>query len=271
MKRLLILVVALALAPGCLVLSLNPSVRGRDDRMGSGAARSWQDVDDKSSMEIERGEWKSYRIKYVHPVETGILTGHLTSIGDDRFLDVMPARRRGSRVVPASRARRAARRARRRSSRADAALVRLDERSPARGHAPAGLERGARSQRERPDPGVHQPRSERGCGGSPRTVRCSAPRRRSSESGARRRAVWERESANEMAFPRQLALGLAARRRSSTALASEPQRGRVHALRTARARDGVVQDRLRRDRGHRRAPRISSIRFGSAAWRPTSP
>ena len=59
--------------------------------MGSGLLGAWQDVDDKSSMEIERGEWKSYRIKYVHPIESGVLTGHLTCIGDDRFLDVMPA------------------------------------------------------------------------------------------------------------------------------------------------------------------------------------
>ena len=44
------------------------------------------------NLEIERGEWKSYRIKYVHPVESGTLTGYLTAIGDDRFLDVMPAR-----------------------------------------------------------------------------------------------------------------------------------------------------------------------------------
>jgi hypothetical protein len=53
-------------------------------------------------MEIERGEWKSYRIKYAHAIETGTLTGYLTSIGDDRFLDVMPARGedRGSFLLP---------------------------------------------------------------------------------------------------------------------------------------------------------------------------
>ncbi|MCA1561299.1 MAG: hypothetical protein LC804_13905, partial [Acidobacteria bacterium] len=64
---------------------------------------AWDDVDDKSSMEVDRGEWKSYRIKYVHPIETGTLTGYLTSVGDDRFLDVMPARGedRGAFLIPA--------------------------------------------------------------------------------------------------------------------------------------------------------------------------
>ena len=38
----------------------------------------------------------------MHPVETGTLTGYLTSVGDDRFLDVMPARGedRGSFLLP---------------------------------------------------------------------------------------------------------------------------------------------------------------------------
>jgi hypothetical protein len=39
----------------------------------------------------------------VHPIENGTLTGHLTAIGDQRFLDVMPLRGedRGSFVIPA--------------------------------------------------------------------------------------------------------------------------------------------------------------------------
>ena len=62
----------------------------------------WEDVDDNASIEIQRGEWKSYRIHYVHPIETGNLTGYLTAIGDERYLDVMPARGedRGSFLVP---------------------------------------------------------------------------------------------------------------------------------------------------------------------------
>ena len=125
-------------APGCLVLSLNPLYEDETIGWDPALLGGWQDVDDKSSMEIERGEWKSYRIKYVHPIETGTLTGYLTAIGDDRFLDVMPARGEDRGSFLAARARRTAPPSRRRSSGADAALVRLDERSAARRHAAPG-------------------------------------------------------------------------------------------------------------------------------------
>ena len=70
--------------------------------MGPASRRYWTDADDKASLQIERGEWKSYRIHYVHPIETGDLTGYLTAIGDERYLDVMPSRGedRGSFLIP---------------------------------------------------------------------------------------------------------------------------------------------------------------------------
>ena len=98
-----LLTIALAtLSSGCLVLSLNPgydeSTLGWDPRL----VGAWTDADDKASLQIERGEWKSYRIHYVHPIETGDLTGYLTAIGDERYLDVMPSRGedRGSFLIP---------------------------------------------------------------------------------------------------------------------------------------------------------------------------
>ena len=53
-------------------------------------------------MQIERGEWKSYKIHYVYTIETGDVTGYLTTIGDQRFLDVTLARGedRGSFLIP---------------------------------------------------------------------------------------------------------------------------------------------------------------------------
>ena len=98
-----LLTIALAtFGSGCLVLSLNPgydeSTLGWDPRL----VGTWTDADDKASLQIERGEWKSYRIHYVHPIETGDLTGYLTAIGDERYLDVMPSRGedRGSFLIP---------------------------------------------------------------------------------------------------------------------------------------------------------------------------
>lgn len=103
MRRILLLLPFLWLgAPGCLVLTLHPAYN--DDSMGwdPSLIGTWHSPDDNASLEIERGEWKSYKIRYVHPIETGELTGYLTAIGDDRYLDVMPARGedRGAFMVP---------------------------------------------------------------------------------------------------------------------------------------------------------------------------
>jgi len=53
-------------------------------------------------MEIGRAEWQSYRVHYVHPIETGDLTGYLAGLGADRYLDLMPGRGadRGAFLVP---------------------------------------------------------------------------------------------------------------------------------------------------------------------------
>ena len=91
-----------AFGSGCLVLSVNPGydegTLGWDPRL----VGAWTDADDRASLQIERGEWKSYRIHYVHPIETGDLTAYLTAIGNERYLDVMPSRGedRGSFLIP---------------------------------------------------------------------------------------------------------------------------------------------------------------------------
>jgi hypothetical protein len=100
--RLLAAVAAAMLTAGCLVLNVNPLYDDDTLTWEPGLLGAWQDVDDKASMQIERGEWKSYSIRYVHPIETGHLTGYLTAVGDARYLDVMPARGedRGSFLIP---------------------------------------------------------------------------------------------------------------------------------------------------------------------------
>jgi hypothetical protein len=100
--RLLLLAAILAGSPACLVLSLNPGYDDDTIAWDPQLVGKWQDTDDKSSMVIERSEWRSYRIHYEHPIETGDLTAYLTIVGNDRYLDVMPARGqdRGSFLVP---------------------------------------------------------------------------------------------------------------------------------------------------------------------------
>ena len=91
-RRALLLAVMLAGAPGCLVLTVNPS-HDRDALVWEPALLGlWVDAEDNASMTIERGEWQSYKIDYAHPIEKGQLTGYLTTIGKALYLDVMPAR-----------------------------------------------------------------------------------------------------------------------------------------------------------------------------------
>lgn len=97
-----ILAMALAFTPGCLVLSLHPAYDDESLVWEPALLGTWQNADDNASVEIERGEWRSYRLRYAYPVETGELTGYLTSIGAERYLDVMPGRGRdpGSFLLP---------------------------------------------------------------------------------------------------------------------------------------------------------------------------
>ena len=92
MRRLLLVLLVFAGAPGCLVVTVNPS-HTRDSLIWEpGLVGEWQSVDDNSSIRVERGEWQSYTIEYVHTIEKGRLTGYISTIGKDLYLDVMPAR-----------------------------------------------------------------------------------------------------------------------------------------------------------------------------------
>jgi hypothetical protein len=100
--RAVALALTLAFAPGCLVLSLNPGYDDDTIAWDPDLLGVWQDAEDNASITIERGEWRSYKVHYVHPIETGDLTAYLTAIGDERYLDLMPMRGedRGSFLIP---------------------------------------------------------------------------------------------------------------------------------------------------------------------------
>lgn len=89
-------------ASGCLVLSLHPAYDADSIGWDARLVGAWADIEDNASMDVARGEWSSYRVHYVHPIETGDLTGYLTSIGDERYLDLMPGRGEdaGSFLIP---------------------------------------------------------------------------------------------------------------------------------------------------------------------------
>jgi hypothetical protein len=97
-----VLALALASAPGCLVLSLHPAYDDESIAWEPALLGTWQDSEDNASIEIGRGEWRSYSVRYVYPAESGNLTGYLTVVGDERYLDLMPVRGqdRGSFLIP---------------------------------------------------------------------------------------------------------------------------------------------------------------------------
>lgn len=53
---------------------------------------TWVDAEDRVTAVIERGEWRSYRVAYEHPIEKGVLTAYLTTVGDRHYLDLSPIR-----------------------------------------------------------------------------------------------------------------------------------------------------------------------------------
>src|SRR3954464_6735877 len=94
---------ALLLSSGCLVLSLEPAYDDESLGWDPDLIGAWHHADDNASLKIEMAEWRSSRLHYEHPSEKGDVTGFLTVVGDEHFLDVMPARGedRGSFVLPA--------------------------------------------------------------------------------------------------------------------------------------------------------------------------
>lgn len=93
---------AVLASSACLVLNVNPAYDGDSIGWDPALVGNWHNPDDNASMQIEKSEWSSYKIHYVHPIETGDLTGYLTLVGKERFLDVMPQRGvdRGSLLIP---------------------------------------------------------------------------------------------------------------------------------------------------------------------------
>lgn len=98
----IVLVALAAASSGCLVLGLD---RFYDDAaiiFDERLLGSWKDADDNVTAVIERSEWRSYKIKFTHPIETGTLTGYLFKEGVSTYLDLTPVRGQdgGSLVMP---------------------------------------------------------------------------------------------------------------------------------------------------------------------------
>ena len=97
-----LLVSSCCVLQGCLVLALHPAYDDESIAWDPDLIGAWGDADDVSTITITAAEWRSYKVHYEHPSEKGDLTGYLTIIGDDRYLDLAPVRGQdwGSFLVP---------------------------------------------------------------------------------------------------------------------------------------------------------------------------
>jgi hypothetical protein len=100
---LLTMAVLSACSSGCLVLSLQPVYQDDSIAWDDRLLGTWRDREDNVEVVIERAEWRSYRIRYTHPIESSEFTAYLTAIGNEYFMDLMPARGHdyGAVLVPA--------------------------------------------------------------------------------------------------------------------------------------------------------------------------
>ncbi|HSL20448.1 MAG TPA: hypothetical protein VK886_02865 [Vicinamibacterales bacterium] len=97
------LIATALLCSGCIVLSMHPAYDDATIAWDETLLGTWRAPEDNVEVSIERGEWRSYRVQYRHPVEVRDFTGHLTMIGDAYFLDLMAPRGvdHGAALVPA--------------------------------------------------------------------------------------------------------------------------------------------------------------------------
>lgn len=84
--------ICLLVSAGCIVLSLQPAYDHEAIAWDAALLGEWQDQEDNVKVTVERGEWRSYRLRYQHPVEDSEFTGHLTIVDGVYFLDLMPLR-----------------------------------------------------------------------------------------------------------------------------------------------------------------------------------
>jgi hypothetical protein len=77
-------------APGCIVVTLHPVYDDGTIEFDDGLVGTWKSDEDDTTVRIERGEWRSYRLTVQTPRDSTSLSAHLTRVGDQQLLDVMP-------------------------------------------------------------------------------------------------------------------------------------------------------------------------------------
>jgi hypothetical protein len=78
------------LSSGCLVGSLQPLYDDESILFDEALVGTWENRESEVTVVVGRGEWRSYEVAYTDRFGTTKFTGHLTSIGTARFLNIRP-------------------------------------------------------------------------------------------------------------------------------------------------------------------------------------
>jgi hypothetical protein len=90
--RLIATAAIAALCGGCIVVSLQPVYSDDAIVFEEGLVGRWENPDDRTSVSIERGEWRAYKVVYTERSKEIAFQGNLTRIGEALFLDLTQAR-----------------------------------------------------------------------------------------------------------------------------------------------------------------------------------
>jgi hypothetical protein len=82
------LLLSALLSSGCLVGSLHPFYDADSLEFDEALLGEWENREEALTIRVDRGEWKSYKVKYPASGGPVVLTGFLTRIGDSRVLDL---------------------------------------------------------------------------------------------------------------------------------------------------------------------------------------
>lgn len=88
-RRALPIVLAVV-SSGCLVSGLHPIYDDESIVFDEALVGTWENTESGASVTVTRGEWRSYHLAFTDRFGTTRFTGHLTTIGASRFLNVRP-------------------------------------------------------------------------------------------------------------------------------------------------------------------------------------
>ncbi len=90
--RCSVLLAVTALSSGCLVVSLQPAYDDKSIAFDEALIGKWTNVQDRTTVAIERSEWRSYKIVFTSGSTAFTFQGNLTAIGDATFIDLTQSR-----------------------------------------------------------------------------------------------------------------------------------------------------------------------------------